>query len=141
MRHCTFVSTCFCNFSVEVSIHLTRVIGSWNHYFTIVALLPKTVQCNAHIMKTEIIHTGRAGPDKARQRRTGPGRDGKGRTGPDSARQSREVSGTEQCWTVPNRTGMSHEGSVIAGRGWERPEMVGRTGQERKGSAGPGGIG
>ena len=29
---------------------------------------------------------------------------------------------------------MSHEGSVIAGRGWERPEMVGRTGQERKGS-------
>ena len=31
-------------------------------------------------------------------------------------------------------SGMSHEGSVIAGRGWERPEMVGRTGQERKGS-------
>ena len=29
---------------------------------------------------------------------------------------------------------MSHEGSVIAGRGWKRPEMVGRTGQERKGS-------
>ena len=112
-------------------------------------------------MKTEIIHTGRAGPDKARQRRTGPGRDGKGRTGPDSARQiqagmgragpgptaqdrsrqGREVPSTEQCWTAPNRTGMSHEGSVIAGRGWERPEMVGRTGQERKGSAGPGGIG
>ena len=29
---------------------------------------------------------------------------------------------------------MSHEGSVIAGRGWERPEIVGRTGQEWKGS-------
>ena len=44
VRPCTFVSTCFCNFGVEVSIHLTRVIGSWHHYFTIVALLPKTVQ-------------------------------------------------------------------------------------------------
>ena len=29
---------------------------------------------------------------------------------------------------------MSHEGSVIAGRDWERHEMVGRTVQERKGS-------
>ena len=86
-------------------------------------------------MTTEIIHTGRAGPDKARQRRTEPGRDGKGRTGPDSARQVQAGSGSaEQCWTAPNGTGMSHEGSVIAGRGWERPEMVGRTGQERKGS-------
>ena len=84
-------------------------------------------------MTTEIIHTGRAGPDKARQRRTEPGRDGKGRTGPDSARQVQAGSGSaEQCCTAPNRTGMSHEGSVIAGRGWERPEMVGRTGQERK---------
>ena len=86
-------------------------------------------------MTTEIIHTGRAGPDKARQRRTEPGRDGKGRTGPDSARQVQVGSGSaEQWWTAPNRTGMSHEGSVIAGRGWERPEMVGRTGQERKGN-------
>ena len=86
-------------------------------------------------MTTKIIHTGRAGPDKARQRRTEPGRDGKGRTGPDSARQVQAGSGSaEQCWTAPNRTGMSHEGSVIAGRGRERPEMVGRTGQERKGS-------
>ena len=32
-------------------------------------------------MTTKIIHTGRAGPDMARQRRTEPGRDGKGRTG------------------------------------------------------------
>ena len=86
-------------------------------------------------MTNEIIHTGRAGPDKARQRRTEPGRDGKGSTGPDSARQVQAGSGSaEQCWTAPNRTGMSHEGSVIARRGWERPEMVGRTGQERKGS-------
>ena len=86
-------------------------------------------------MTTEIIYTGRTGPDKARQRRTEPGRDGKGRTGPDSARQVQAGSGSaEQCWTAPNRTGMSHEGSVITGRGWERPEMVGRTGQERKGS-------
>ena len=85
-------------------------------------------------MTTKIIHTDQAGPDKARQRRTEPGRDGKGRTGPDSARQVQAGSGSaEQCWTAPNRTGMSHEGSVIAGRGWERPEIVSRTGQERKG--------
>ena len=44
VRPCTFVSTCFCHFDVEVSIPLTRVIGSWHHYFTIVVLLPKTVQ-------------------------------------------------------------------------------------------------
>ena len=86
-------------------------------------------------MTTEIIHTGRAGPDKARRRRTEPGRDGKGRTGPDSARQVQAGSGSaEQCWTAPNRTLMIHERSFIAGRGWERPEMVGRTGQEQKGS-------
>ena len=85
-------------------------------------------------MTTEIIHTGRAGPDKARQGRKEPGRDGKGRTGPGSARQVQAGSGSaEQCWTAPNGTEMSNEGSVIAGRGWERPEMVGRTGQERKG--------
>ena len=62
------------------------------------------------------------------------GRAGPGPTAQDRSRQGREVPSTEQCWTAPNRTGMSHEGSVIAGRGWERPEMVGRTGQERKGS-------
>ena len=38
-------------------------------------------------MTTEIIHTGRAGTDKARQGRKEPGRDGKGRAEPDSARQ------------------------------------------------------
>ena len=57
-------------------------------------------------MTTKIIHTGRAGPDKARQRRTKPGRDGKGRTGLDSARQVQAGSGSaEQRLTAPNRTG------------------------------------
>ena len=65
-------------------------------------------------MTTEIIHTGRAGPDKARQGRKEPGRDGKGRTGPDSARQVQAGSGSaEQCWTAPNRTEMRR---VMKGR-------------------------
>ena len=53
-------------------------------------------------MTNEIIQTGQEGPDKVRQRRTEPGRDGKGRTGLDSARQVQAGSGSaEQCWTGP----------------------------------------
>ena len=77
-------------------------------------------QCIAHKrMITEIIYTGRAGPDKARQCRTKSGRDGPGPLGPtaqDRSGQPREVpssagqrrtgpGGVMKSRSVPDRAG------------------------------------